>query len=387
MDLLFLGTSSGTPTRARNVSGLALLEDTSKGWYLIDCGEGTQHRLLRTPLSLHRLRAIFITHVHGDHCFGLPGLLASAGMMGRKAPLEIIAPEGIEAWIRATLQMSQSWLGYELIFRAVESLGEWCSLNMRVEAIALSHRVPCYGYRFTEARPDPRLNIDRLERDGIPRGPLWGQLARGVDVECEGRTLRSDDYLNFTRPPRRIVVGGDNDRPELLADACQAAHVLIHEANLYRGRRQHQRQHLRAQHRRPGSRLCPASRRTQSAADALQRTLSAGPTTRPFHRRRTPGSSRALPGTTVPGVRLPATALRQGWSFATGRNALIRSGTDHYSPPGRVKTHAPHRAHTPVHTFTFFCSAHKALDPVTASGCSLCVSDCRGLTHGRMLRW
>lgn len=230
MDLLFLGTSSGTPTGARNVSGLALLEDTSKGWYLIDCGEGTQHRLLRTPLSLHRLRAIFITHVHGDHCFGLPGLLASAGMMGRKAPLEIIAPEGIEVWIRATLQMSQSWLGYELIFRAVESLGEWCSPNIRVEAIALSHRVPCYGYRFTEARPDPRLNIDRLERDGIPRGPLWGQLARGMDVECEGRTLRSDDYLNFTRRPRRIVVGGDNDRPELLADACQAAHVLIHEA-------------------------------------------------------------------------------------------------------------------------------------------------------------
>lgn len=230
MDLLFLGTSSGTPTKARNVAGLALLEDAGKGWYLIDCGEGTQHRLLRTPLSLHDLRAIFITHVHGDHCYGLPGLLASAGMMGRKAALEIIAPEGIEAWVRATLQMSQSWLGYELNFHAVETLDEWRNPNVRVAASALSHRVPSYGYSFTEARPDPRLDIERLERDGVPRGPLWGQLARGFDVQHEGRTLRSDDYLSFSRAPRRIVIGGDNDRPELLLDACQGAQVLVHEA-------------------------------------------------------------------------------------------------------------------------------------------------------------
>lgn len=230
MDLLFLGTSSGTPTRARNVSGLALLEDVGKGWHLIDCGEGTQHRLLRTPLSLHDLRAIFITHVHGDHCYGLPGLLASAGMMGRTQPLEIIAPDGIADWLQATLRMSHSWLGYELNFHATETLGEWCSLNMRVEATALSHRVPSYGYTFTEARPDPRLNVDRLERDGVPRGPLWGQLARGSDVLHDGRTLRSADYLTFTRSPRRIVIGGDNDRPELLADACHGAQLLVHEA-------------------------------------------------------------------------------------------------------------------------------------------------------------
>jgi ribonuclease Z len=230
MDLLFLGTSSGTPTRARNVSALALQEDKGKGWYLVDCGEGTQHRLLRTPLSLHDLRAIFITHVHGDHCYGLPGLLASAGMMGRKAPLAIVAPVGIEQWVRDTLQMSQSWLGYALQFHAVETLGEWRNSEVQVEAAALSHRVPCYGYRFSEARPDPQLDIARLERDGVPRGPLWGQLARGFDVEDHGRTLRSADYLSFNRAPRRIVVGGDNDRPELLAQACHGAHVLVHEA-------------------------------------------------------------------------------------------------------------------------------------------------------------
>ena len=78
MDLLFLGTSAGVPTRRRNVSALALIEDQGKDWFLVDCGEATQHQLLRTPLSAADLRAICITHVHGDHCYGLPGLLASA---------------------------------------------------------------------------------------------------------------------------------------------------------------------------------------------------------------------------------------------------------------------------------------------------------------------
>jgi len=87
MDLLFLGTCAGVPTKARNVSATAVIEASGSGWYLVDCGEGTQHQLLRTPLSIRDLRAIFITHVHGDHCFGLPGLLASAGMSGRTQPL------------------------------------------------------------------------------------------------------------------------------------------------------------------------------------------------------------------------------------------------------------------------------------------------------------
>lgn len=230
MELLFLGTSSGTPTRSRNVSGLGLLEDAGKGWYLVDCGEGTQHQVLRSPLSLSALRAIFITHVHGDHCFGLPGLLASAALQGRTAPLEIIGPQGLEAWLTGTFAMSQTYLTYPLAFHDVDSMDEWRTPQVRVRAIALSHRCPSYAYRFEEARPDTTLNIPRLEQDAVPRGPLWGQLARGFDVEHDGRRLRSEDYLLPGRPPRVIVIGGDNDSPALLADACRGAQVLVHEA-------------------------------------------------------------------------------------------------------------------------------------------------------------
>ena len=112
----FLGTSSGTPTKQRNVSGLALQESKGRGWYLIDCGEATQHQLLHTKLSLNTLKGIFITHVHGDHCYGLPGLLGSAGMTGRTEPLTIVAPAGIREWIEATQRFTEFHLSFELNF-------------------------------------------------------------------------------------------------------------------------------------------------------------------------------------------------------------------------------------------------------------------------------
>ncbi|WP_437882919.1 ribonuclease Z [Pseudomonas sp. LRF_L74] len=230
MELLFLGTSAGTPTRSRNVTGLGLQVDTGKGWYLIDCGEATQHQLLRTPLSLHDLRAICITHVHGDHCYGLPGLLASAGMQGRKAPLVLIGPQAIEHWLRATLELTQAYLPYELHFIATEAFGTWHDDQVRIDAFPLSHRVPSHAYRFTETKLESRLDKDKLLADGIPRGPLWGRLYKGLDSEYAGRLLRSQDYQVIAGPPRCVVVGGDNDQPELLRQACAPAQVLVHEA-------------------------------------------------------------------------------------------------------------------------------------------------------------
>ncbi|WP_263262254.1 MBL fold metallo-hydrolase [Pseudomonas sp. RIT-PI-S] len=233
MELLFLGTSSGTPTRARNVSGLALLAGQGKGWYLIDCGEGSQHRLLRTTLSLHGLAGIFITHVHGDHCYGLPGLLASAGLQGRTAPLDIIAPAGIERWLLTTLELTHTTLPYTLRFHATEALaqgGLWGDGRMTVSATALSHRVPSYAYRFDATAAQPRLDFARLERDGVERGPAWGALVRGEDVQQGERLLRSADYVRHDTPAQCIVVGGDNSQPDLLMQACQGAQVLVHEA-------------------------------------------------------------------------------------------------------------------------------------------------------------
>lgn len=234
MEIVFLGTSSATPTKERNVSGLALTMEGSRGWYLVDCGEATQHQLLHTSLSVMTLKAIFITHIHGDHCYGLPGLLGSAAMAGRTAPLQIIAPEGIAGWLDATRELTALHLPFELQFTATESLAVWRDEDVVIEAIKLSHRVPSYGYSFTEAKREARLNSEKLLREGVPQGPLWGKLKAGHSIEHAGRTLSPGDYLHFPHPARRIVVAGDNDQPELLRAACAEAQVLVHEATYTR---------------------------------------------------------------------------------------------------------------------------------------------------------
>ncbi|MGP9664975.1 MBL fold metallo-hydrolase, partial [Halomonas sp. AOP22-C1-8] len=169
MNLLFLGTSAGVPTKTRNVSGIALRESKGKGWYLIDCGEGTQHQILHTKLSFHSLKAIFITHVHGDHCYGLPGILASAGMGGRKAPLTIVAPAGIKVWLEATCEATQLCLPFALEFIDSNELPSVQFESIAITTHRLSHRAPSYAYGFTERKVDADLNIEKLTEKGIPR--------------------------------------------------------------------------------------------------------------------------------------------------------------------------------------------------------------------------
>ena len=232
MRITFLGTSAGTPTKARNVSALALQHGGPKAWYLVDCGEGTQHQLLYTRHSLLQLRAIFITHVHGDHTFGLPGVLASASMSGRTTPLPVIAPLGVKAFVDAALGNTDSALSFPVLFLDSEQPGfQWQDDALQVTTAPLSHRVPCHAFVFTERKLERQLDRNKLAADGVAAGPIWGDLQRGMDVTLpDGRQLRAGDYTTIDRKPRRIIVAGDNDAPELLADACQGAQLLVHEA-------------------------------------------------------------------------------------------------------------------------------------------------------------
>ena len=232
MEFTFLGTSAGTPTRSRNVTALALSYSGHKPWYLVDCGEGTQQQLLRAHYSVMQLRAIFITHIHGDHTFGLPGLLTSASMLGRTEPLDVIAPVQTQRFINVTLENSDSSLGYNLNFIDSEAPDfYWQDHYVGVTNVTLSHRVPCRAYVFTERNLERQLLQDKLKEDGIEPGPSWRELQKGNNVTLEDdRLLRSEDYTQIPRVARRLIVAGDNDDPTLLTDACNDSHALIHEA-------------------------------------------------------------------------------------------------------------------------------------------------------------
>ncbi len=230
MDLCFLGTSAGTPTRTRNVSALAVTESQGKNWYLVDCGEGTQHQLLRTRLSLNALKGLFITHVHGDHCYGLPGILSSASMNGRTEPLTIVAPNGIKEWCEALCRYTHLYLTYELHFIAVEQLTSLALGSMHICATPLSHVLPSYAFRFSELHSRNQLNTEKLIAAGVPRGPLWGDIQAGKAITHQGQLLNSSDFIMPATPLGSAVICGDNDTPQLLTDLCQNTDILVHEA-------------------------------------------------------------------------------------------------------------------------------------------------------------
>lgn len=253
LQLTFLGTSAGAPTKQRNVTALAVeclnpyatntkhTNKKSRPWVLIDCGEGTQQQLLHTHLSLRQLTAICITHVHGDHCYGLLGLLASAAMSGRIEPLTLIAPKAIEQLLDAVKLTTDLYLPYDIDFMAIEELlaQDSSKINIAVDdqhqldidITKLSHRVPSHAFGITQIINHSVLNTTKLKAEAIPAGKLWGKLQQGEDVCTDsGQTLRSADYVDHQQQRTRIVVAGDNDAPKLLKYAAQDTDLLVHEA-------------------------------------------------------------------------------------------------------------------------------------------------------------
>lgn len=178
MELIFLGTAGGMPTLERNVSGVALRR--GREWSLFDCGEGTQHQLLRTPLSPNRLSRIFISHLHGDHVYGLFGLLGSRSMSGITTPLHIVGPRGLRALVDSVCEASSMHLKFELYVQEIEDTGG--AVALRLGNVAGADAL------LGGAQPGQVIRLDRFDDGPTPRrsylGPLT--LARLMAQLCHG---------------------------------------------------------------------------------------------------------------------------------------------------------------------------------------------------------
>ncbi|MEX0494556.1 ribonuclease Z [Raoultella terrigena] len=235
MELTFLGTSAGVPTRTRNMTSIVLnlQQPTAAEVWLFDCGEGTQHQFLHTALHPGKLNKIFITHLHGDHLFGLPGLLCSRSMQGNSLPLTLYGPKGLREFVEVALRLSGSWTDYPL---DIVEIGPGLILDdagYRVTAWPLNHPVECYGYRVEEHDKPGPLDAARLIADGVPSGPLFQQLKQGLSVElADGRIVDGRRYLGPTTPGKKLAIFGDTAPCAAALELAHGVDVMIHETTL-----------------------------------------------------------------------------------------------------------------------------------------------------------
>ena len=228
----FLGTSSGVPTRFRNVSGIALQFPQQSQIWLMDCGEATQHQLIRNDdLRSSQIRRILITHMHGDHIYGLPGLLATCGMSSPPEAIDIYGPPGLKDYLNGVLRYSETRLQYPVQIHTVETGLVFSEQGYSIYAAPLEHRVPAFGYRIVEQDRAGTFDVAKAQADGIPSGPLYGQLKAGRTITLgDGRQISGKDYVGPDQPGRKLSYCTDTIYCQNAVDLSRAADLVIHES-------------------------------------------------------------------------------------------------------------------------------------------------------------
>jgi len=235
MELIFLGTSGGVPTRTRNVTAilLNLTHPTQPGVWLFDCGEGTQHQLLETSYHPGKIERIFITHLHGDHLFGLPGLICSRSMAGIAHPLTIYGPKGLREFVETALRLSGSWTDFPLTIVEING-GVVLDDGLRtVTAVPLNHPLECYGYRIEEHDKPGTLDANALVAAGVSPGPLFQRLKAGETVTLEdGRTIDGAQYVSAPIPGKKLAIFGDTSPCPTALTLAKGVDLMVHETTL-----------------------------------------------------------------------------------------------------------------------------------------------------------
>lgn len=232
VDVFFLGTGAGLPAKLRNVTSIALkLLEERKAVWLFDAGEATQHQILHTTIKPGRIEKIFITHLHGDHIYGLPGLLASRSFQGGDTELTIYGPKGIKEYLNISLSVGQTYLKYPLKVMEVEEGLVFEDEKNLVEARLLEHGIPSYGYRIVEKDRPGTLLADKLLEAGIKPGPVYQKIKNGETVLLEdGRTIDPSEFVGPAQKGRIVAILGDTRFCENAVYLARNADLLVHEA-------------------------------------------------------------------------------------------------------------------------------------------------------------
>src|SRR6266487_3255790 len=228
LSLFFAGTAGSVPTARRGLPALLVRRGGDR--LLFDCGEGTQRQLMRSTVGLPDLDQIFITHYHGDHYLGLPGMLKTFQLRQRELPLTVYGPPGLRE-LFSGLRRVFGKLAYELELVEVRPGEAFERDGYRILAYPVHHGVSAVGYALDEYERPGRFDDEAADALGIPFGPERGALQRGDSITLtDGRVVTPDAVVGEARPGRRIVLPGDTAPVETVRVLAEGADVLVHEA-------------------------------------------------------------------------------------------------------------------------------------------------------------
>jgi ribonuclease Z len=231
MKIVLLGTSSAVPTLTRGLSATALVREGET--FLFDCGEGTQLQIMRSTVKRSRIHSIFIGHLHGDHLYGIAGLISTLHLDGREDPLNVFGPEGLKTFLTAAFRTSDLDFKFGLKLHEFPRGFRGRVLDENeyyVEALPLDHSIFCLGWRFQEKDRPGEFNLEKAIALGIPRGPLYRKLQLGESVTLDdGRVILPEQVVGLKRRGKSVAYCLDTQFTERSIELAHECTALIHE--------------------------------------------------------------------------------------------------------------------------------------------------------------
>jgi len=230
LQVIFLGTAASIPTIERALPSVVVKRKNEV--LMLDCGEGVQRQMIKESVGFHRKMKIFVSHMHGDHVLGLPGLLQTMSLLDRQQKLDVYGPVGIKAFVDAIKDTVQFVLTFPIEIHEVKDESMICEeKEYEVKATRTDHVIPSLAYALIEKPRPGRFNPKKAEALGVPEGPLWSSLQRGEKVKTpKGRVVKPEQVVGTPRPGRKIVYSGDTRPTKSLLRLAEGADLLIHEA-------------------------------------------------------------------------------------------------------------------------------------------------------------
>ena len=228
MKLVFLGTSAAQPTAKRGLSCICLEREGEI--LMFDAGESTQISYMKSGLGWNKKMKIFVTHLHGDHCVGILGLLQTMSMQNRTESLEIFGPKGIDEFLAANIKILNFGLSFSILITIVNEGTIYENNKFLIHAAKANHSITAFSYLFEEKDKPGRFNVEKAKELGIPEGELWNKLQNGEDITNNEKIIKPEQVLGKKRLGKKIGISGDTMPTKELEEFFKECDYLVFDS-------------------------------------------------------------------------------------------------------------------------------------------------------------